>query len=95
MAPVVYKSHYPSVTIPDTSITDFVFENNPVKGHDDVPSFIDGISDRTVTFSLQKAYMERFASALANPAALGYKWTWEKGTVGGFLRSGASPSLGH
>lgn len=45
---MLYKSKYPAVSIPDGSIPEFLFEQNPIVGHDDVPSYIDGISGRTM-----------------------------------------------
>lgn len=81
---MVYKSKFADCSIPDASIPDFVFESNPIKGHENVPSFIDGISGREVTFATQRLYMERFAAALAGPAQFGFGWKPVKeGTVVG------------
>ncbi|KAI9024665.1 hypothetical protein DFJ74DRAFT_665759 [Hyaloraphidium curvatum] len=70
---MVFKSRFPAVQIPDLPIPNFVFDENPIMGYNDVPSFVDGISGRAITFGQQKSYVEQLGSTLANPSAAGFK----------------------
>ena len=55
---MIFRSPYPDVSIPEVSVTDFVFQN--AHKHGDKLALIDGVSDRSYTISVnlsQKSIM--------------------------------------
>jgi acyl-CoA synthetase (AMP-forming)/AMP-acid ligase II len=63
-----FRSLYPDVSIPQTSLTRFVLQGAPARG--DKPALIDGPSGRTITYAQLPALVARVAAGLA---ARGFK----------------------
>ena len=60
---MILRSHFPEVTVPNVSLSEFVFEHEA--GWADSPALIDGPSGRTLTYRGLRALIERCKSALA------------------------------
>ena len=63
-APLIFRSRFPDVVIPDVSVTEYVFEH--VAGHLDRPALIDGPTKRTLTYRQLLGLIGRVSAALAS-----------------------------
>ncbi len=60
---MIFRSQYPDVVIPETSLASFVLERAGARG--DKPALIDGPSGRTITYAQLPALIGRAAAGLA------------------------------
>ena len=60
---VVFKSKIPEIEIPSIGIFQYIF-SNPNKISDDKAVFIDGTTDKKLTFAELKSNSKRFAAGL-------------------------------
>ncbi|CAG8662257.1 10304_t:CDS:2, partial [Funneliformis mosseae] len=60
---VVFKSKIPDIEIPSVGIFQYVF-SNPNKVSEDKPIFIDGLTDKKLTFAELKSNAKKFAAGL-------------------------------
>src|SRR5215210_3683202 len=65
---MIFRGPYPEVTIPEVSITPFVFQNAAALG--DKPALIEGETGRTITYAQLTDSIRRAAAGLA---ARGFK----------------------
>jgi acyl-CoA synthetase (AMP-forming)/AMP-acid ligase II len=60
---MIFRGHYPDVTIPEVSLTDFIFRSaNEIQ---DKPALIDGPTGRTLTYAQFEDAVQRTAASLA------------------------------
>lgn len=59
---MIFKSPYPTISIPNVSLTEFFLDR--IGGFGDKPAMIDGPSDRTLTFAQLASGIRRVASGL-------------------------------
>src|SRR5712692_5066477 len=60
---MIFRGPYPDVTIPEVSLTDFVFQS--ASGIKDKPALIEGLSGRTWTYAQLADAVRRTAASLA------------------------------
>src|SRR5262245_37305131 len=60
---MIFRSHYPDVAIPETSLSSFVLARAAERG--DKPALIDGPSGRTITYAQLPRFVGRVATSLA------------------------------
>ncbi len=61
---MIFRGPYPDVTIPEVSLTDFVFQS--ASGIQDKPALIDGLTGHTWTYAQLANSVRRTAASLAN-----------------------------
>src|SRR6476469_6650646 len=60
---MIFRGPYPDVSIPEVSITDFIFETT--SKFPDKPALIDGLTGRTLTYAQFEDAVRRTAASLA------------------------------
>src|SRR6266436_7347976 len=60
---MIFRGPYPDVTIPEVSLTDFIFQ--PGNGTQDKPALIDGPTGRVWTYAQLEDSVQRTAASLA------------------------------